>query len=492
MQLYLVEHIQQKLFAKTAFEFAYNIPRMRIESLFANHPPELANRFFDIISLQKGLSKLLIDFSAALLQIFFGLILLSFYHPYFIFFGIFLIAILLLVIRFTGPKGLATSLYESKYKYKMANWLQELARSMKSFKIVGHSNLALDKTDHYVSDYLRSRKSHFNVLATQYFSFVGFKTLITGGLLVMGCILLIGKEINIGQFVASEIIIILIMAAVEKILVKLDTVYDVLTSLEKIDQLRDVPLEKENSLKAEDLKLDIGLSLQVKNLSYKYPGDKQYTLRNLSLSVAPGDKIGIVGLNAAGKTTLINILLGLLHEYEGIVAVNQVSYRDIQRESLLNYIGNDSEETLFDGTIIENIQMGHTNISLHDALQAIEIAGLTEYVQHLPNGLETNLVGGSTWLSHSVSQRLLLARFIAKKPRLLILNDFLSKVDRKQKKKILNHLMSSEFNCTILFISTDPDILEICDQILYMKDGTIVDKAFSDAEDAHILTKGNY
>jgi ABC-type bacteriocin/lantibiotic exporter with double-glycine peptidase domain len=141
-------------------------------------------------------------------------------------------------------------------------------------------------------------------------------------------------------------------------------------------------------------------------------------LRNLSLSVAPGDKIGIVGLNAAGKTTLINILLGLLHEYEGIVAVNQVSYRDIQRESLLNYIGNDSEETLFDGTIIENIQMGHTNISLHDALQAIEIAGLTEYVQHLPDGLETNLVGGSTWLSHSVSQRLLLARYIAKKTAL--------------------------------------------------------------------------
>lgn len=486
MQLYLVEHIQQKLYARTAFEFAHSIPKMRLESLFGTHPPELMNRFFDVINLQKGIAKILIDFSAALLQIIFGLLLLSFYHPYFIFFSIFLVAVLALVMRLTGPQGLKSSLYESKYKYKMANWLQELARSIRSFKLVGDSHLAMHKTDHYVSDYLQARKDHFGVLITQYLSFVGFKTFITGGLLVLGCILVINQEINIGQFVASEIIIILMMAAVEKLLVKLDVVYDVLTSLEKIDHVRHIPLEEERAVTLENLPAGHPLSVQVKNLSYHHEDSKHYNLSNINLQVAAGSKTGITGSDTSGKITFIRVLLGLLQNYEGVVAINNISIRDLNRENLLRITANNSEETLFDGTLLENIQMGRSDISLQDVVWALDMVGLTDYVQNLPGGLETYLAGGDIWLPESITQQLTLARIIAEKPRLLILNNFLDKADRKLKKQVLSRLVGTEYKSTIIFFSNDPDILKLCDSVLLMKEGTLTKQAIT--EDDLLLT----
>lgn len=486
MQLYLVEHIQQKIFAKTAFDFAYRIPKMRMEALFSHNPPELANRFFDVVSLQKGLAKLLTDFSAAILQIIFGLLLLSLYHTYFILFGIFLLAVLLIILRLTGPQGMESSLSESKYKYRMANWLQEVARSTRSFKISGRSDLAMEKTDELVSNYLQARKSHFNVLATQYFSFVGFKTFVTGGLLVLGGVLLIKREINIGQFVASEIIIILIMTAVEKILIKLDTVYDVLTSLEKIDQVRVVPLEKDNALKMEDMEISSGFSLQLKNLSYKYPSQKHDTIKNINLSVSPGEKISIMGLGNSGKTTLINLLLGLYHDYEGIISYNKISLRDINRDSLHTFTGSDAHETLFDGTILENIKMGRNQIPLKEVLQAIEDVGLSDFVQNLENGIETQLVGGNAWLSQSTVQKLLLARYIVKKPHFLVLSNFPgTHIDDRQKQDFLKLLNTGDMKPTILFFTHDPDVLACCDRIFYMKKGELFEADEAKKESQH-------
>jgi ABC-type bacteriocin/lantibiotic exporter with double-glycine peptidase domain len=483
MQLFLVEHIQQKLYARTAFEFAHRIPKMRLESLWGTNPPELMNRFFDVISLQKGIAKMLIDFSAALLQIIFGLLLLSFYHPYFIFFSVFLVAVLSIVLWLTSPQGLKSSLYESKYKYKMANWLQQMASSVCSFKLVGNSGLGLNKTDYLVSEYLQARKSHFKVLITQYLSFVGFKTFITGGLLVLGCILLINQEINIGQFVASEIVIILMMAAVEKLLVKLDVVYDVLTSLEKLDQVRHVPLEEEKNISLENLPADQSISVQIKNLSYHHEGSKHYDLHNINLQVAGGSKVGISGSDTSGKIALIQIMLGLLQNYEGVVAINNISMHDINRKNLQNYTANNSEETLFDSTLLENIQMGRSDISVHDVLWALDVAGLTEYVQRLPNGLETNLVAGGIWLPESIVQQLILARIIAEKPRLLILNNLLDKAERKIRRQVLSRLSGNEFNSTMVFFSNDPDILALCDKVLFIKDGTLTGQKTSEEDD---------
>lgn len=478
MQLYLVEHIQQKLFVNTAFDYAYRIPKMKMEALFDKDAAELVNRFFDVISLQKGFGKILTDFSSAILQIIFGLLLLSFYHPYFIFFGIFLLVILILILRYTGPQGMDSSLKESKYKYKMANWLQEVARASRSFKISGESDLAITKTDELVNKYLHSRKQHFKVLAVQYFSFVGFKTFVTGGLLVLGGILLIEREINLGQFVASEIIIILIMTAVEKIMIKLNVVYDVFTSLEKMDQVSSVPLDKPRLIKIEEVNTDHGLSLAIKNLFYKYPHQEHDVIKNLNISVAPGEKIGIQSISNSGKTTLINLLLGTYDDYEGIISYDNISIRELNRESLHNFTGNDCLEKLFDGTIEDNVLMGRKNISIKYLMQTIEAVGLLNFVQNLDNGIKTQLIGGNTWISQSTEQKLIIARYLVKKPRLLLLSN-LSRANNE----ILKMIDSLEIKPTVILFSNEPDILKNCTKVFYLKDGALLETHNFENED---------
>ena len=200
MQLRIIETIQQRIFTRSSFELAYRFPKIKMAELRNYYPPELANRFFDTLTIQKSLSKILIDVPTAVLQIVFALILLSFYHPFFIIFGILLL-------------GLETSLKESKNKYKVAHWIQEIARTVISFKLSGSTNLGLKKNDALVNDYLKSRESHFKILMLQFIQMISFKVVVTASLLLIGGALVLNQEMNIGQFVAAEIIIILVIAS---------------------------------------------------------------------------------------------------------------------------------------------------------------------------------------------------------------------------------------------------------------------------------------
>ncbi|MBC7440327.1 MAG: ABC transporter ATP-binding protein, partial [Flavobacterium sp.] len=230
MQLRITENLQQKIFVRSSFEFALRLPKIKFYALYNSYPPELANRFFDTISIQKGTSKLLIDFSAALLQITFGLILLSLYHPFFIVFGILLFFLLYFIFKFSYNSGLESSLKESKFKYKVASWLQEVARNNYSFKSNKNLDFALHKNDYLVSDYLIYREKHFNIIKKQFIQLIVFKVIITASLLSIGGFLVLNQKMNIGQFVAAEIIILLVINSVEKIIIGLETFYDVLTS----------------------------------------------------------------------------------------------------------------------------------------------------------------------------------------------------------------------------------------------------------------------
>ena len=476
MQLWLVEYIQQRIFAKTAFEFAFRIPRLKLEYLRQYYPPELVNRFFDTISLQKSFAKILIDFSTALIQIVFGLILLSFYHPYFIFLGIILMMVLGLILRITGPKGIKSSLRESKYKYKLVNWLEEIARAQSTFRLSGYSNLPLDKTNDFVNNYLHARRQHFGVLMTQYFSFVGFKTFITGSLLILGCILVIQQEINIGQFVASEIIIILIMTAVEKIIIKLENVYDVLTSLDKIGMVTDLPIENVSGFKLEPLPGQNGMLVAVKSLKFSYPENKTQVLKDVNFTLQPGERVCLAGANDSGKTTLLHLLLGLYTTYEGSIAYNHLPLRNLNKANLRRHIGDNlSHAQLFDGTLLENLTLGR-QVPVKDVLWALENAGLQNFLEQSPQGLTTYLSAGSYQLPQSLARKLIVARSLVLRPKFLILDEVITGFDKNEKDRLLNLLLSPERSWTLLLISNDPEVMKRCDRVLLLTKGAVTNE----------------
>ncbi|PWJ41785.1 peptidase domain-containing ABC transporter [Sediminitomix flava] len=473
MQISLVEIIQRRLFVKAALEYTYRLPKMRLEAILGEHAPELMNRFFDILNIQKSLPKILIDLSAAILQILFGLVLLSFYHPFFIVFGTVLISVLVMLFYLTGPKGLKASLIESKYKYKVVHWLEEIARTLYSFKMAGSSNLSIDKTDYYTNNYLKYRKKLFNVLINQYSYIVIFKTVVTGGLLTMGTWLVINREINLGQFVASEIVIVLVIGAVEKLILNIDVVFQSLTAVEKIGYVTDIPLERKDGIQIHNNQK--GLNIKLKALSYVYPNTGKKVLHDINLELKEKESICITGFNNSGKSTLINIISGLLDDFEGMVAFNDISIRDINLNSLRDNIArNVSENELFDGSILENVTMGRPQVKLEDVLWALKSVGLMDFVNMQKDGLQTQITSGGKSYSKSTATKLILARCIAERPGLLILNKSLTQINRSERLKLISFLTDKNNPWTLLCMSNDPLMLSVCDRILLMDDGQVI------------------
>lgn len=475
VQISLVEHLQRRIFTKAAFEFAFRIPRIRVEALANSYAPELVNRFFDVITLQKGLPKLLIDLSAAGIQIFFGLVLLSLYHPFFVFFSILLVLILCTIFYVTGPQAVNSSLNESKYKYKVVQWLEELARTINSFKLAGNTDLPVKRTDYAVSNYLKYRKTHFGVLINQYSFFVFFKVAVTGGLLIIGTILVINREITLGQFVAAEVIIVLVLNAVEKLIMYFDVVYDLLTAVDKVSHVTDLPIERSGGFDLPRTDVGKGYDIAIDNLRYIHKNASHPALRDVSLRIAAGDRICIAGPGGGGKTTLTNIISGLYTAYEGGVRINNVSLRDLDIAHLRNKVAkNISQEDIFDGSIYENITIGKSTARIEDVMAVIQKVGLQETISSLPEGLNTHIISGGKGLPSSVVHRLILARCLTKKPELMILNDFFSGLSKADKLQLMQCVINPESKWTLLAVSNDPLVMAACDRVIILEEGKVV------------------
>lgn len=479
-QLRITENLQQKIFARSAFEFAFRIPRVKMEAIYKHYAPELMNRFFDTLTVQKGLSKILIDFSSAVLQVVFGLLLLSFYHPFFIIFSLILVLLVIAIFRLTGMRGLATSLKESKYKYKVAHWLEELARTSTTFKLAGKTELPLSRMDEEVGDYLNARESHFKVLVQQYSMMVGFKAIIVAGLLAMGGILVMQQLMNIGQFVAAEIIILLIMTSVEKLVMSMETIYDVITALEKIGQVTDLEIEETSGIETICKSEDCGMTISLQDIHFTYPDGDKKILKGISQEIEAGDSLIVTGQNGSGKSTLLQIIAGLYDVTDGQVIYNGLPKGNLDLTTLRSSIGDClTQEQLFDGTVLDNITMGREGATFENVKWAIENLHLQEAINSLPNGYDTLIDPQGKKLPKSTVQKLLLARSIADKPKLLLLEDALEHLDEAERNHIVDFLLNKENDWTVVAVSADPYFQSKANKVVEMEKGRFVIKTKS-------------
>jgi len=473
MQLRITENLQQKIFVRSSFEFGYRLPKIKFEALYNQYPPELANRFFDTLTIQKGTSKLLIDFSTALLQIIFGILLLSLYHPFFIFFGVLLAFLLYSIFRFSFEAGLSSSLKESKYKYKVVSWLQEIARNNFSFRKQENFEFALEKNNQLVEEYIYYREKHFKVIKRQFTQLIGFKVIITACLLLIGGYLVLNQKMNIGQFVAAEIIILLVINSVEKIIIGLESLYDVLTSVEKIGQIVDLKMEEPREQNSDYCFTN--LSIETENLKFKYPEAPDDVLNDINLKIEPSEKIYLEGVNGSGKSTLIRILAGFIQPTSGSFFINDDTYRKIDVAQYRSQISTITHgETPFEGTVLENITMNNPSISNEDIKWAIESVQLGSFIKTLPEGLETKIFPDGRQLSSSNAQKILLARSIVNKPKILFYEDPLDKMDEEASKEIIDFLTNSSNQWTVIVSSKNNYWEQKCSRKITLHNGKII------------------
>ncbi len=474
MQLRIIETIQQRIFVKSSFELSYRFPKFKMVALRNEYPPELANRFFDTLTIQKGLSKVLIDVPSALLQVIFALILLSFYHPLFIVFGIVLLGSVYLVFQYTAKKGLQTSLEESNFKYKVAHWIQEIARSNISFKLSGKTSLALNKNDALVENYLTARENHFRIIKLQYIKMIGFKALITAGLLIIGGMLVLNQKMNIGQFVAAEIIILLVITSIEKLILGLETLYDMLTSIEKLGIVVDKPLESQDG---EKINFDDGIHLELDSITHKVSNREKPILQDISLQINPNSKIIIQGESGSGKSSLLRVLSGISTPALGNIYVNGLSITGIHINHYRAHLGLSlSEEFPFEGTLRENLTFGDASISDKSILEVLKNIGLSKFLKDLPKGLNTVLYPEGKQMSFTITKKIVLARAILKKPKLLILEDALDQFSEQDTKSIIDFLCKPTNSWALVVVSSNAYWKTYCKEVINLKEGSIQSK----------------
>lgn len=475
MQMRITETIQQKIFTRAAFDFTYRIPKIKLEEIYKHYVPELMNRFFDVLTLQKSLSKIIIEFSTAILQIIFGLILLSLYHSFFILFSILLVVMVFTIIKLTSKRGLETSLAESKYKYKVVSWLEELARAKDSFKLAGITNLPELKTDERVTGYLESRESHFQILQKQYKLLLIFKIFVALGLLIVGGLLVLEQQMNIGQFVAAEIIILMVIDSSEKIILNLENVFDILTSLEKLGQVTDFELDNQSDNSSLNHNIITPIRVEIKDLNFTYWGRTKKILENVSYNFKANNSYCITGKNGSGKSTLLHLISGLYQPQSGSICINDLPILNYNLSKLYRVIGNSlAEETIFEGTLLENITLGRDFVKIEDVLWAIEQVFLSDFVKELPKGLDTPIEISGNKLSKSIIQKIIIARSVVNKPKLILFENNIDLIEEIERNRIIDFLTDKSNGWTLISSSNNKYLQQKSDSIIFMNEGEIL------------------
>lgn len=470
-QMRIIEKVQQKVFVRYAFEYAYRLPKLDLKSVDNYYLPETVNRFFDTVSLQKGIAKILLEFPTASIQIFFGLVLLSFYHPFFIGFSFTIIGLLVVTIYFSGSRGLETSIRESEYKYSVVAWLEELARLVPSFKFSKGNPLNLRRTDSLVNGYLEARTSHFRILQFQYWMLIGFKLIITAAMLVVGSLLLINQQLNIGQFIAAEIVILLVLNSVEKLIINLDKVYDILTSVDKLGKIIDSPLEAEGGIRL--LPSTKGLHISLRDMSFELSG--KVVLNGVTLDVPAGSKVAVTGHDGSGKSTLLRMLSGVFTDYKGSFLINNIPMRDYQLAPYRHQIGILlSQQDIFFGTLLENITMGDETIHPEEIIKLVEDIGLVEFMQEAGFGFSSVLDPLGKRLPRSVIQKILLLRALINDPRLLLLEDPWRGLDDVNRRRIQDYIIDGCRDTTVFVESNDREFASRADIVCCFREGELV------------------
>ena len=287
-------------------------------------------------------------------------------------------------------------------------------------------------------------------------------------MLIVGGVLLIQQQINIGQFIAAEIIILTVLNAVEKLIVSLETVYDVLTSVEKINKITDKPIENEGSYEFEAKK---GIAIEAKSLSFGF--DEIKVLHNLDFSIQSGQRVAIMGDGDSGKTVLLRILTGAFQDFDGSLTFNQVPINNYKLDSLRSHIGIYlQKQDIFSATLWENLTLGNPNIKEEEVLSVFKIVGLQDFFGSLKYGFDTEMEPTGKKLSSSVVQKILITRALLNAPEMLLLDEPLKLIAEDQKQTLQNYLFGLK-DVTMIITTKDQEIARKCDLVIHLEKGSI-------------------
>ncbi|MGE0462741.1 MAG: peptidase domain-containing ABC transporter [Vicinamibacterales bacterium] len=470
MRAFVVEIIQRSIFSRVATDVTWRLIRVRADAFDRYHGPELVNRFFDTVTVQKSASLLLIDGLSILMQTLIGMILLAIYHPWLAAFDVLLVVAMLAIIFGLGRGAIATSIRESKAKYALEAWLEQLAAHLVTFKSPGGPEYAVRRSQRLLEDYLTYRSKHFRILVRQIIGSFALQAIASSALLGIGGWLVIDRQLTLGQLVAAELVVAGMLSAFTKFGKQLEVFYDLSAAIDKLGDLVDLPLERAGG---EGMPAGSGpAALSVRDLVVQYDDADGPSLSVRAWEVAAGERVGVTGPNGSGKSTLADVLFGLRTPRAGSVRLAGVDLRDVPLAALRRGVALVRDIELFPGTIVDNVRLGRDELTHAEVGDALAAVGLLDELLELPDGLDTELHPHGRPLSYRQASRLMIARAIAGRPRLIVLDGALDQIDRHDEQEQLGQaLFRAEAPWTVICITERADLLARCTRVVTLADG---------------------
>lgn len=475
LQLLVAEYLQRRLFARMAIELGHRLPRTQVETYDRHRGTELVNRFLDVLVIQKNTALILLDGFALVLQTVVGMVLLGVYHPFLLGFDVVLLASMVFVVFVLGRGAVRTSVEESYRKYSVVAWLEELARTPTVFKSYRGTEHALQRADEAAGNYLTARADHFRILLRQIIGTLVVQALGSALLLGLGGWLVVQRQLSLGQLVAAELAIAPVLAGFAKFGKYFETTYDLLAAVDKVGRLFDLPLERGGG-EAMPAGRPPAMKVRLRGVTFGYAG-RPASLERLDLVLDPGSRTALLGPNGSGKSTVVDLLMGLRTPERGAVELDDVDLKDLSLEQARRHIGFVRGVELFDGTLLDNVRVGRRDIGIHEVREALHAVGLLDELAELPDGLSAELSGSQTPLSTGQCQRLMIARAIVGRPRLLVLDEALDSVDQDAVDQVLDALFSPDAPWTLLLTTHREALTRRCDRVMRIDRGRLEETA---------------
>lgn len=455
LQNFVVEIIQRRQFVRFVSDLAHRFPRADQSELQGLYPREYANRIFDVMTIQKSLASLLLEGISIILATVLGMTLLAFYHPFLLGFDIVLLISMIGITWLLGRGGIDTAIDESITKYRVAHWLQDVLSSPAAFKINGGESLAIEQTNRLTTQYVLARQKQFRVVIRQFAFAAGLQAIASTAILGLGGWLVIRQQLTLGQLVASELVVTVVVGAFSKAGKLFEKFYDLMAAIDKVGHLLDIPVDPRQAIgEFEDKPAEVHWS----NLN----------LANTQISathIATGRRVAVTGMNALARTVLLKSISGLSLPEHGSIEVNGIEAKQVALagRSIVAVAG---PLELIHASLATNISLARTSVGLSHIREAIEKAGLTKTVAELHHGLDTVLQSDGQPLSIAAQAQVMIARAIVGKPKLLVIDGLLDLLPDDIRQQVWKNLSDPSNTWTLILGTNDSQLAATCDDLI--------------------------
>lgn len=461
LQFYLAEQIQRRFFVRTAIEAVDKTQTSTSQEHNAQNTAELMNRFLDVMTVQKASAVLLTSGLTSVLQALIGSLVLMFYSVYFALIVILMLAAMWFILCVVGRNGINTAIQESVLKYQIVAWLEAIAHNINAFKFLQGRHLSHNRIDNLTLNYLKVREAHFKILFRQ--NLMGVILYASAGtvMLALGGTLVINGQINLGQFVAAELIIFNVLSSFSRFIYHLESFYGMVAAFDKIGMIQDLPQEQGGSHSGDQHQIEIS----VKDVRYDYP-NQEAVINKLSFDIPAKVTMAFLAKTGSGKSTIAELLVGLKTPNAGSIQYNQIDIKQFDIEALRQKVGYIQKQEILEDSIANNVRFGRPNISVAHITEALTKVGLLETVLKFEKNIDTKLSHDGMPLSTVQSKLVSLARTVISSPALLVIDDLLDDFDKPTLDFVMQLLCAKDRSWSLVVFTKHADVANYCDKVM--------------------------